>query len=42
MEPGNDEQVADRHAVASGEEVNRVRDVHIGKTGSETANCRTC
>ena len=38
MEPGDEEQVADRHAVASGEEVNRMRDVHIGKTGSETAN----
>ena len=43
MEPGREEQVADRHAVASGEEEkqheeNRMRDVHIGKRGSETAN----
>ena len=45
MKSGNrdDEQRADRHAVASGEEEkrheeNRMRDVHIGKRGSETAN----
>ena len=43
MEPGNEEQMADRHAVASGEEEkqheeNRMRDVHIGKRGPETAN----
>ena len=36
-------QVADRHAVVSGEkekehEENRMRDVHIGKKGSETSN----
>ena len=43
MEPGNEEQMADRHAVASGEDErqhdeNRMRDSHIGKRGSETAN----
>ena len=37
MEPGNEEQMADRHAVASGEkekqhEENRMRDVHMGGT----------
>ena len=36
VEPGNEEQMADRLAVASGEDVRkheetRVRDVHIGK-----------
>ena len=43
MEPGNEEQVADRHAVASVEEEkqheeNIMRDVHIGKRGLEKAN----
>ena len=43
MEPGNEEQVADRHAVASGEDEkqhdeNRMRDIHIGKRESETAH----
>ena len=43
VEPGNEEQISGRHAVSSGEEEkqqeeNRVRDVHIGKRGSETAN----
>ena len=36
MEPGSEEQMADRHAVASGEEENqheenRTRGIHIGK-----------
>ena len=43
MKPGNEEQVADRHAVASGEEEkqhdeNRLRDIHFGKRGWVTAN----
>ena len=43
IEPGNEEQMADRHAVASGEDEkqqdeNIMRDIHIGKRGSETAN----
>ena len=43
MEPGNEEYMADRQAVASGEEErqhdeNIMRDIHIGKRGSETAN----
>ena len=43
MEPGKDEQMAGRHAVASGEEENqheenRMRDIHVGKSGAETAN----
>ena len=43
VESGNEEQVADRHAVASGEEEkqheeNRMRDVYIGKRGTETAS----
>ena len=43
MEPRNEERMADRHAVEAGEdekqhEENRMRDVHIGKRGSETAN----
>ena len=43
VEPGNEEQTSGRHAVSSGEEEkqqedNRVRDVHIDKRGSETAN----
>ena len=33
MEPGNEERMADRHAVASGQDI--MRDVHIGKRGSE-------
>ena len=42
MEHGKEEQVADRHSVASGEEEkqheeNRMRDVHIGKRESKTA-----
>ena len=42
LKPGDEEQKEDRHAVASGEEEkqheeNRMRDVHIGKRGSETA-----
>ena len=42
-EPGNEEQVADRHAVASGEEEkqheeNRKRDIHIGEREQETAD----
>ena len=46
MEPGNknDEQVAVRHADASGgdiretqQEVDRMRDIHVGKRGSEAA-----
>ena len=36
MEPGNEEQMADRHAVTSGEDErqldeNRMRDIEIGK-----------
>ena len=43
MEPRTEEQMADRHAVASGEDEkqhgeNRMRDVHMGNRGSETAN----
>ena len=44
VEPGNEEQVVDRHAVASGEEEktstkeNGMKDIHIGKGGSETAH----
>ena len=43
LEPGNEEQMADRHAVASGEEErqreeNIMRDIHIDLRGSETAN----
>ena len=43
LERGNEEQMGDRHAVASGEDEkqhdeNRMKDVHIGKRGSETAN----
>ena len=43
MEPGNEEQMEDRHAVASGEEEkqheqNRKRDSQIGKRRSQTAN----
>ena len=44
MEPGNEEQVVDRHAVASGEgektstKENGMKDIHIGKGGSETAH----
>ena len=43
VELGKKEQMADRHAAASGEEERkheetRMRDVHIGKQGSETAN----
>ena len=43
MEPGNADQMANRYAVASGEEErphdeNRMRDIHFGKRGSETAN----
>ena len=38
VEPRNEEQIAGRHVVASGEEENqheenRVRDVHIGRRG---------
>ena len=43
--PGSEERMADRQAVESGGDVtkkqheeNRMRDVHIGKRGSETAN----
>ena len=41
MEPRSGEQMADRHAVASGEDEtqndeNRTRDIHSGKRGSET------
>ena len=37
--PGKDEQMADRHAVASGEEKNqdeenKMRDIHMGKRGT--------
>ena len=43
VESGNEEQIADRHAVASGEEEKqheekRMRDIHVGKRGSETAS----
>ena len=43
VEPGNEERMVDRHAVASGKEEtqheeNGMRDVHIGKRGSDTAN----
>ena len=43
LEPGTAEQVADRHAVACGEkqkqhEESIMRDVHIGRRGSETTN----
>ena len=43
MEPGNEEHIADRHAVACGEEEkqheeNIMRDIHIGERGSETGN----
>ena len=43
MKPGNDEPMADRHAVASGEEEkqheeNRMRDIHMGKTVPETTD----
>ena len=43
VELGNEEHMADRHAVVSGVEEkqyeeNRMRDVHIGEKGSETAN----
>ena len=42
MEWGNEEQMADRHAVASGKDERQhdddiMRDIHIGKGGSETA-----
>ena len=42
MEPGNEERMADRNAVVSGEDErqhdeNRTRDIQIGKRGSETA-----
>ena len=42
VEPASEEQMADRHAVASGEDErqhdeNRMRDTHSGKTGSVTA-----
>ena len=42
VEPRNDEQMSDRHAVASGEDErqhdeNILRDFHIGERGSETA-----
>ena len=43
MEPRIEEQMADRHALTSGEEErqhdeNRMRDIHVGESGSETAN----
>ena len=43
MEPGNEEQTADRHVVASGEDEkqhdeNRMKDIHIGKRRSEKTN----
>ena len=43
MEPMNEEQMLDRHAVVFGkEEIRhdeiRMRDIHIGRRGSETAN----
>ena len=45
MEPRHEERMADRHAVESGGDVtknqheeNIMRDVHIGKRGSDTAN----
>ena len=50
MEPGNrdDEQMAVRHADASGGDItenqreeNGMRDIHIGKRGSEAASERT-
>ena len=50
MEPGNrdDEQIAVRHADASGGDItenqreeNGMRDIHIGKRGSEAASERT-
>ena len=42
MEPGSEEQMSHRHAVASGEDEkqhdeNRTRDIQIGKRGSEAA-----
>ena len=43
MEPGNGEQMADRHAVTSGEDErqhdeNIMSDIYIGKRGPETAH----
>ena len=43
MEPGSEEHISDRHAVACGEdekqhEENIMRDIHIGERGSETGN----
>ena len=43
MEPEKEKQMADRHAVASGEDErqhfeNRMRDIQIGKRGSEAAS----
>ena len=43
LEPGNEEKMADRHAVASGEDEKRhdensMNDVHNGKRGPETAS----
>ena len=43
MEPGDEEQMADRHADASGEDEkphgeHRMKDIHIGKRGWETAD----
>ena len=46
VEPGNGEQMADRHAVSSGEEErqhdeNRMRDIHIGKKWIGDSNLTT-
>ena len=46
MDPENREQMADRHAVASGEderqhEESRMIDIHFGKRGSETAHMKS-
>ena len=43
MEPRSEEQMADRHAVASGEkerhhDENRMRNIYVGQRGSETVN----
>ena len=44
VDPGSEEQVADRHADASGGDIrenqheeDRMRDIHVGKRGSEAA-----
>ena len=46
VEPGSEEQMADRRAVASGEgarqhDENRMRDINVSERGSETATLST-